>query len=137
MAIQDMADVAGTLGSAHAVLTREGRLVVSVPHPCTDTPVREWERDGRSRKLALKIDRYFDGGPAVCHWNMPRLAYFWHTPCWRYTFTDWSRMIADAGFLIRRMHEPRPTDDQVARQPRLEDCSRLPYFLILDLVKQR
>jgi 2-polyprenyl-3-methyl-5-hydroxy-6-metoxy-1,4-benzoquinol methylase len=137
MAIQDMADVEGTLRSAHVVLKRDGRLVFSVPHPCTDTPVREWERDGNSRKLALKIDRYFDAGAAVCHWNMPRLTYVWDTPCWRYTLTDWSRMIAGTGFLIRRMHEPRPTDEQVRRQPKLEDCWRLPYFLIFDLTKER
>ena len=38
-------------------------------------------------------------------------------------------MIAEAGFLVRRIHEPRPTQEQVKRIPDLDDCYRLPYFL--------
>lgn len=109
-------------------------MVVSVPHPCTDTPVRSWERDAGGRKLALKIDRYFDSGPAVCEWQMPRLTAHRETPFWRQTLTEWSAMIAGSGFLIRRLHEPRPKPEQVAQNPELEDCARLPYFLIWDLV---
>jgi 2-polyprenyl-3-methyl-5-hydroxy-6-metoxy-1,4-benzoquinol methylase len=135
MAVQDMADVGGTLRSTCAVLVPGGRMVFSVPHPCTDTAFREWERDAAGRKVALKIDRYFETGAAVCHWTMPRLLYFWDTPCWRYTLTEWSELITQAGFLIRRLLEPRPTDCQVRRHPQLDDCYRLPYFLIFDLVK--
>lgn len=135
MSIQDMSDVGATLKSAHAVLTRDGRLVFSVPHPCTDTTVRTWERDEAGRKVALKIDRYFESGATLCDWNMPRLLYPWQTPCWQYTLTEWSELIADAAFLVRRVHEPRPTEAQVRDHPELEDCARLPYFLIFDLVK--
>jgi hypothetical protein len=71
----------------------------------------------------------------MTHWSMPRLLYFWDTPCWRYTLTEWSELIARAGFLIRRLLEPRPTANQVRQYPRLDDCYRLPYFLIFDLVK--
>jgi 2-polyprenyl-3-methyl-5-hydroxy-6-metoxy-1,4-benzoquinol methylase len=135
MALQDMADVGGTLRSAFAVLVPTGRMVVSVPHPATDTPVREWERDAAGRKVALKIDRYFETGAAVCHWTMPRLPYHWDTPCWRYTFSEWSELIRRAGFLIRRLLEPRPSELQVRQHAQLDDCYRLPYFLIFDLVK--
>ena len=45
MSLQDMADVGATLRSASAVLKPLGRMVFSVPHPCTDTAWREWERD--------------------------------------------------------------------------------------------
>ena len=38
----------------------------------------------------------------------------------------------EVGLSIRAMHEPRPTAEQVAREPRVEDCSRVPYFLIFD-----
>jgi hypothetical protein len=44
-------------------------------------------------------------------------------------------LVADAGFLIRRLDEPRPTPEQVARVPQLEDASRLPMFLLFDLLK--
>jgi 2-polyprenyl-3-methyl-5-hydroxy-6-metoxy-1,4-benzoquinol methylase len=135
MALQDVADVAASLRNAFAVLRAGGRMVFSVPHPCTDTRVRQWETNDAGEKTVLKIDRYFESGPAVCHWNMPRLRSHWDTPYWRYTLTEWSSLLAEAGFLIRRLYEPRPSAEQVQRQPQLRDCYKLPYFLIFDLIK--
>ena len=62
----------------------------------------------------------------ICHWD---------TPYGRYSISEWSAMIAEAGFLIRRLHEPRPTPEQVQRKPSLEKSYRLPMCVILDLVK--
>jgi 2-polyprenyl-3-methyl-5-hydroxy-6-metoxy-1,4-benzoquinol methylase len=135
MAVQDMADVAAVLRGAFEVLRPNGRMVFSVPHPLTDLARREWERDPEGRKLALRLAGYFESGPASCDWSMPRLSYHWDTPCWRHTFGEWSALIADAGFLVRRMHEPRPTPEQVERRPELMDCAIAPYFLVFDLVK--
>lgn len=135
MALHDMADPGVILQSAFDVLKPGGRMVFSVPHPCTDTPFRQWERDKSGQKGALKIDRYFESGPTVCHWRMQRLTYHWDTPYWRYTLAEWAAMIAKAGFLIRRLHEPRPTLEQVQCNPELDDCYRLPGFLIFELVK--
>ena len=136
MALQDVADVAACLRNVFAVLRDEGRMVFSVPHPGTDTPFRQWEIDEAGEKGALKIDGYFESGPAVCHWTMKRLRYHWDTPYWRYTLSEWSGLFAEAGFLIRRLHESRPSEEQVRRRPQLHDCYKLPYFLIFDLVKQ-
>jgi len=135
MALQDMADVGASLQSAFVVLRAGGRMVFSAPHPCTDTPVREWELDELGNKAALKIDRYFQTGAVVCHWNMQRLKYHWDAPYWRHTLSEWSKLIAAAGFLIRRIDEPRPTKEQVQRNPHLSDCYWLPCFLMFDLVK--
>ena len=135
MSLQDVAAPGAVLSGACRVLRPAGRAVFSVPHPCTDPPFREWRRDGQGKKLALCLDRYFDGGQAVCHWNMARLKYAWHTPFRRHTLTEWSRLIADAGFVIRGLVEPRPDAGLVATRPELEDCARMPFFLIFDLVK--
>lgn len=133
MSLQDTADPAAVLAGAAGVLRRQGRAVFSLPHPCTDPPVREWKRDGQGRKLALCLDRYFDSGPAVCHWNMSRLSYPWRTPFRRHTLTEWSGMISRAGLVIRGLGEPRPDAALVAARPELEDCSRMPYFLVFVL----
>jgi hypothetical protein len=55
-------------------------------------------------------------------WNMRRLVYHWSTPFWRRTLEQWSDLIAHAGFAISRMYEPRPSEDDVARQPELSDA---------------
>jgi hypothetical protein len=128
-----MSDPASFFRSAATVLAPDGRVVVSVPHPSSDTAVRAWERDDDGRKLFLKVDRYFDTGPAECVWNMERLVYPWTTPYWRRTLEEWSSMTAAAGFVIERLGEPRPTSEDVARWPELDDCARVPYFLILTL----
>lgn len=135
MSVHDMAEPLAALQSAWTVLRPWGRLVFSIPHPGTDTPVRRWERADPVDHGALTVDRYFDSGPAVCHWRMDRLKSHWDTPYWRHTLTEWTGLTASAGFLIRRLTEPRPTAEQVGSHPRLEDSARLPMFLVFDLVK--
>ena len=136
MALQDMADPRSVLRGAFSMVADRGRMVFSIPHPGTDTPFREWEYDEAGNKGALKIDHYFDSGQATYPWRMRRLKYHWETPCWCYTLSEWTEMIDEAGFLIRRLHEPRPTEDQVRQNPHLDDARRLPSFLIFDLVKR-
>lgn len=135
MSLQDMAHPAAVLAGMHRVLRLDGRAVFSVPHPCTDPPVREWKRDEQGNKLALCLDRYFESGPAVCDWNMPRLKYPWSTPFRRFTLAEWSDLIRNAGFVIRSLREPRPDAGLVATHPKLDDCFRMPYFLVFELGK--
>ncbi len=135
MVFGDMEDAEGAFRSAYQVLKDRGRLVFSDAHPCTNTAFHEWERDAKGEKKALKIDRYSETGAWTCHWNMKRLKYHWDTPAWRRTLSEWSETIAKTGFLIRRIYEPRPTKEQVKKRPELDDCYRLPYFLVFDLVK--
>lgn len=134
MAVQDISDASGVLRGAAAVLRPGGHMVFSVPHPATEMPFREWERDASGGKRYLKLDRYFETGPTVCDWNMPRLKYPWSTPYWRYTLGEWTALVGGAGFTIQRLLEPRPTPNQVAANPDLDDCSRMPFFLIFDLL---
>ncbi|UCG42018.1 MAG: methyltransferase domain-containing protein [candidate division WOR-3 bacterium] len=134
--IGDMPDAEAVFRAAYRVLKPGCRMAFSDAHPCTDPPFREWERDEQGRKLSLKIDRYFETGPGYCFWNMPRLKYHWNAPVWRRTIEELCTAIANAGFLIRHIAEPRPTPEQVTRGPDLEDCYRLPYTLVFQLVKQ-
>jgi len=135
MSLHDMADPGAVLRSACQVLKPGGRMVFAGPHPSTDTPVREWELNEDGTRGALKINDYFESGPAVLHWGMKRLIYHWDAPYWRHTLAEWSALIAQAGFLIRQVYEPRPTTEQVKQNPHLEDAYRLPYALMFDLVR--
>ncbi len=126
MSVQDMADVPVTLSACFQVLRPGGRMIFSVPHPMTD---------GSSKTDFVSRGGYFDNGVKTLRWNMARLVNHWETPYWRYTLGEWSRIIAEAGFLVRQMHEPRPATEQVKRQPKLDDCYRVPYFLVFDLLR--
>jgi 2-polyprenyl-3-methyl-5-hydroxy-6-metoxy-1,4-benzoquinol methylase len=133
--IGDMPDAEAVFRAACRVLKPRGRMAFSDAHPCTDPAFREWELDEQGRKRSLKIDRYFETGPGYCLWNMKRLKYCWNSPVWRRTIEELCKAIANAGFLVRYIAEPRPTAEQVEKNPDLEDCFRLPHTLVFDLVK--
>lgn len=135
MSLQDMADPSAVIASSHEVLTPDGLLAFSIPHPVSEMPYREWERDAAGEKLSLKVDRYFETGAAPMEWNMSRLEGLAQTPRWRFTLSEWHSLVTSAGFVVVGLDEPRPTEEQVARLPELEDCRRLPYFLVFRCAK--
>lgn len=136
--LQDMPNPLKVMQGAKLLLKPEGRSVMLIEHPTNATALRDWERDASGRKLALRIDRYFETGPRQASWTVtlngvPRSFQF---PSWSRTVEEWSSIFAGAGFLIARLIEPRPTREQVEQIPDLDDCSRIPYFLIFDLVSK-
>jgi 2-polyprenyl-3-methyl-5-hydroxy-6-metoxy-1,4-benzoquinol methylase len=133
--LHDLPDAAAVLSGARQLLVPAGRFVFSILHPMTDLPSHAWEPGANGGHGALKIDRYFDVGPRLVHWDMARLTATWDSPSWHRTLTEWSDLIAAAGLRIRRLSEPRPTPEQVARFPQFEPATRLPYFLVVDLAR--
>jgi 2-polyprenyl-3-methyl-5-hydroxy-6-metoxy-1,4-benzoquinol methylase len=133
MSLMDMPRPGAVLDAARRVLVSDGRIVFSVPNPVTESPYRVWKRDGDGKKLALEIDRYFDADTTVMHWNMPRLTQPFRTVQYRFTLEMWSRMIEEAGLVIRRLREPRPSATALAKRPEMADAARLPYILIFEL----
>ena len=85
------------------------------------------------QKRWLCVDRYFERTPIEFEWQ--RWAYKFTTAGLHVPLEDWFGWILAAGFQIRAFREPRPTDDAVRRQPGLEDATRMPYFIILELVR--
>ncbi|HEU0298387.1 MAG TPA: methyltransferase domain-containing protein [Longimicrobium sp.] len=133
VALQDMPDPAAALRAVHTVLRPGGRFVASITHPCTDTPFRAWERDEARRKRWLCVDRYFERAPIELEWQ--RLAYKFTTAGLHVPLEDWFGWVLAAGFQLRAFREPRPTDEALRRRPELEDATRMPYFISLDLAR--
>lgn len=131
LALQDMPDVPRVLRAVRTVLRPGSRFVVSITHPCTDTPFRRWQKDGDTKQW-LCIDRYFDVGPLTFRWTGWEREF--QTSAIHATLEDWFQWIAAGGFQLRGLREPRPTPDAVAARPDLADAARVPYFLLLDLV---
>lgn len=131
LALQDMPDPAAALRGIRTVLRPGGRLVASVTHPCTDTPFRRWERDEAGGKRWLCVDRYFERGPLEYAWS--GWAYPFTTAALHATLEDWLGWVLGAGFRLRALREPRPSEEAVRARPELEDAARVPYFLVLVL----
>jgi ubiquinone/menaquinone biosynthesis C-methylase UbiE len=132
VALQDMPDIPRVLEAVRMVLRPNRRFVASITHPCTDTPFREWERDGSRRKRWLCIDRYFERGPIRYTWT--RWGDEFTTEAMHATLEDWFTWILEAGFQVRGVREPRPAEAALASRSDLEDATRVPYYVFFDLV---
>ena len=136
MALQDIPEVGDCLKSARDLLRADGRLLFSIPHPCTVLPSDQWELEKVEGESSAQEGSYFASGARSCRWNMGQHLANLNTPYWRYTLAEWSKLIAEAGFLIAQLREPRPTAEQVKQQPEFRDSYDVPYFLIFELVKR-
>lgn len=134
MAMQDVPEVPAVLAAVHAVLRPGGRFIASITHPCTETPLRRWERAEDGTKRWLCIDRYFERGPIDCEWSGWGEPTF-TTPALHATIEDWFAWITGAGFTVRGFREPRPTDEAIRAVPRLQAAARVPYYIIFDLAR--
>jgi SAM-dependent methyltransferase len=137
MSFQDIADPAAVLAGAGRLLRPGGRVVFSIPHPCTDTLVRRGRRNDAGRKAVLELDRSFDTGPAVCDWSMARPKCPWRTPYRRFTLAEWVGLVRAAGLVVLGMTEPRPNAALPAANPDSEDCARMAYFLVCEAGRLR
>ncbi len=140
IALQNMPEASRALRSAATLMKPAGRAVFLIEHPTNTTATRVWERDERGNKIALRIDRYFDTGPRIVSWPMSNPSgerRQFRFPSWSRTLEEWSELFSSADLLIARIREPRPTAVQVEQCPDLDDCFRIPYFLIFDLVQRR
>ena len=133
MALHDSPDAARILTAVRRVQTPAGRCAFSIVHPVAAAPVHEWLRDDHGQKQGLWIDGYFDSGPYVAEWNMAWLTTHWATPQWHRTLSEWGTLVTEAGFVIARIDEPRPTREQAAGSPSMKPATRVPYFLFIVL----
>ena len=131
LALQDIPSVAKVFQGVRSLLRPGGRFVASIAHPCSDTPFRVWERDGSGNKRWLCIDRYFDQGPLQYSWS--GWGSDFTTEAIHATLEQWVDWILEAGFELRGLREPRPTEAALRARPDLEDASRVPYYLFFDL----
>ena len=88
MSLQDMPKPEDVLEGVARLLRPDGRFVLSVPHPATDTPYCEWVRLDDGSKGPLMVDRYFETGPYTFRWSMPGMKDPWDLPSYRRTLDE-------------------------------------------------
>ena len=129
--LMDVEDMPAVVREASRVLTKDGSLAVCITHPLCDAGtfpdyssgspfVIEGSYRGK-RPFAAVVERDglvmdFGGGYA-------------------YDLESYARTFEDAGLLIERIREPAPDLGVGVNQPGLERGARIPYFLMLRLIK--
>jgi len=129
MAMQDIENYEKAISEVRRVLKAKGRFVFSIPHPCFEMIVQDGNRISTNAK-------YFGVAEDHIHWKMERLLKPFETTSFHRTLTDYSRVLHDNGFLIKRLVEPRPTRKGLKKHPPLRQVLLRPHSIIIECQKQ-
>jgi ubiquinone/menaquinone biosynthesis C-methylase UbiE len=137
MALMDIEDAASAIREAARVLRAGGRFVASLSHPCFDQgPTSTWlsERFFRNTKVWRKIERYRTPFADEIPWETSPgkivTTTGYHRPLSWYAHT-----LREAGFLIRSLEEPAPTDEFVQTSPQGPYIVEIPLHLVIEAVR--
>ena len=114
----------------HHCLVAGGSFVVSVEHPIfTALAAQDWFYGQQGERLHWPVDDYQEEGP--------RQARFLDHTVVKYhrTIATYVNALLDAGFTIRRLSEPQPTQEMLDKDPEMQDETRRPMFLLIAAVK--
>jgi ubiquinone/menaquinone biosynthesis C-methylase UbiE len=128
----DVPDQRAAIAEAFRVLRPNGRFVV-----CNVSPMASawsdhgpWHVNEHGVNVHFVLDDYTNEGPRRVVWRSGHQITNFHR-----TLSTTVNDFLDAGFVLRRLHEPVPTEEQVSRYPENQDMCRVPIFTIYDLEK--
>jgi len=139
LSILDVLEFEKAYAEIARVLQPGGQFLWSSVHPCFLPPDATWEptRPGTipimdKDKAFLKIDNYFPSREVRFKmWpTAPAETINYHR-----TITDYSAALRLAGFLIREISEPLPSEEDMAQRDYLRSWKRAPSMILFDCVK--
>jgi hypothetical protein len=94
------------------------------------TAGNQWVKDENGNKLHFKLDNYFDE-------SLREMRFQGHS-VWNFhrTLATYLNCFAGTGFALEGIREPKPSPEQLARYPEVDDNLRVPYFIIYLLRKR-
>ncbi|MCC3373788.1 bifunctional 2-polyprenyl-6-hydroxyphenol methylase/3-demethylubiquinol 3-O-methyltransferase UbiG [Cohnella sp. REN36] len=110
----------------HGCLSEGGSFVLSAEHPIfTARAAQDWHYGPAGERLHWPVDDYQEEGA--------REARFLGHDVVKYhrTVATYLNALIDAGFRIRKVLEPKPTQEALERDPEMRDETRRPIFLLI------
>jgi ubiquinone/menaquinone biosynthesis C-methylase UbiE len=137
--LMDLPDYKGALQEIHRVLKPGGFFQFTILHPVTWPLHTEWLYDEAGHHRALAGAGYFSSENAtLVEWifeGVDRDVGLFHTVLFRHTLSDWINSLIEVGFVIDRIHEPKPSAKDIAAHPELAPTALVPWFLIVRVHK--
>jgi 2-polyprenyl-3-methyl-5-hydroxy-6-metoxy-1,4-benzoquinol methylase len=113
MALMDAPNLKDSFAEFARVLPPGGMFAFSILHPCFQTRGYRWIRDDDGRRIGLQIGQYFDTSTDwFDRWHFAAAgseAADFVIPRFHRTLSDYINGLAEAGFSLERMLEPRPS----------------------------
>ena len=128
MMMMDVEDLNGTLKEIRRVLKKQGKVFISILHPCFKPPVgHHWIKKNDATQVVVK--NYFR--PSEWQGNIAGIE---QPVIYRHkTLSEYVKSFAENGFYISDINEPIPTTEQTAQSPRIEWLTRIPMYLFIEL----
>jgi SAM-dependent methyltransferase len=123
MALMDAADLEGALREFQRVLRVGSDLFFSVTHPCFMTKGFDWLHDGDGKATRLLVSGYFDAEPWVERWRFnpaPEGTPLFAIPVFPRALSNYVNALVDAGFALREIREPQPSEEACREHPYLQ-----------------
>jgi ubiquinone/menaquinone biosynthesis C-methylase UbiE len=136
MSFMDIPEPEKTFAEAFRVVRPGGFLQFSILHPCFCTRLRRWITDDAGQRLGVLCGDYWNDEPWEEVWTFGAVPpeQRRRTPDFRTVYTmrtlaQWINTMLDAGFVLDRLGEPRPTPETVAAHPGCASDRIAPNFL--------
>lgn len=123
MSLQDIGDMRGAVAEVGRVLTPAGKFCIAIAHPLRSAGGFE-DKQASSR---FTVQSYFE--TRAWRWSSQHTGLRVTLPGIHRPLEAYAAALAEAGFAIEAMREPRPTADQVAKHDASARWLRLPCFL--------
>ncbi|NLB56217.1 MAG: class I SAM-dependent methyltransferase [Lentisphaerae bacterium] len=129
MALMDIENLPGTIAEVARVIQLGGRCVFSIAHPCFAVPVMQSDTSANDLPLPATSCTYYEEGPQL-------LVDSDGTQLWKFhrTLANYINAVAARGFTIRRIVEPRPSEEDIYEHPELDAYRYCPAALIVEAV---